>query len=397
MDRRRFVLQASGAIAAGVLPGRGFAGESALPAGATASELMDALPGKRPLIKRSFRPPNYETPVALLREPLTPNDAFYVRWHMGVPDVAAPGWRLRVAGPAANAAREFTLAELRRFKSHEVVAINQCSGNRRGLFDPHVPGVQWGYGAMGNAAWRGVRLKDVLDAAGVAGGAVEVLANGADAPTLTGPDFAKSLPMPKALDGDTLIAFEMNGEPLSRWHGHPARLVVPGWTATYWVKCLTELSILDQPFDGFWMKTAYRVPRNLFGPSGFESQDNEQTSPITAIKVNSLVIGPEPGTTVGVARPTEISGYAWDGGSGIRRVEVSADAGASWREARLLPSLGRYGWTPWTFTWTPSAAGSVSLRVRATANDGSTQPDSLVRNPAGYHHNVVQAVEYRAS
>jgi DMSO/TMAO reductase YedYZ molybdopterin-dependent catalytic subunit len=291
MDRRRFVLQASGTMAAAMLlPGRGSAADPTLPAGAVASEVMDALPGKRPLIKRSFRPPNYETPLALLREPLTPNDAFYVRWHMGVPDVTAADWRLRIAGPAAKTPREFTLAELRKFEPHEVVAINQCSGNRRGLFDPHVPGVQWSYGAMGNAAWRGVRLKDVLEAAGIAGSAVEVLANGADSPTLTGPDFAKSLPMPKALDADTLIAFEMNGEPLSRWHGHPARLVVPGWTATYWVKCLTELSILDKPFDGFWMKTAYRVPRNLFGPSGFDTQDNEQTSPITAIKINSLVI-----------------------------------------------------------------------------------------------------------
>lgn len=397
MDRRRFVLQASGTMAAAMLlPGRGSAADPALPAGAVASAVMDALPGKRPLIKRSFRPPNYETPVALLREPLTPNDAFYVRWHMGVPDVGSADWRLRVDGPAANAPREFSLADLRKFKAHEIVAINQCSGNRRGLFDPHVPGVQWSYGAMGNAAWRGVRLKDVLDSAGIAGSAVEVLANAADSPTLTGPDFAKSLPMSKALDPDTLIAFEMNGEPLSRWHGHPARLVVPGWTATYWVKCLTELSILDKPFDGFWMKTAYRVPRNLFGPSGFESQDNEQTSPITAIKVNSLVIAPTSGATVRPAHSVEISGYAWDGGSGIRRVEVSTDAGGSWRDARLLRSIGRYAWTPWRFDWTAPTSGTVSLRVRATANDGSTQPDTLVRNPAGYHHNVVQTVEYRA-
>ena len=397
MDRRRFVLQASGAMAAGVLlPSRGSAADPRLPAGAAASEVMDALPGKRPLIKRSFRPPNYETPVALLGEPLTPNDAFYVRWHMGVPDVASDDWRLRVAGPAARAPREFTLAQLREFRAHEVVAINQCSGNRRGLFDPHVPGVQWSYGAMGNAAWRGVRLKDVLDAAGMSGGALEVLANGADSPTLSGPDFAKSLPLSKALDGDTLIAFEMNGEPLPRWHGHPARLVVPGWTATYWVKCLTELSIIDKPFDGFWMKTAYRVPRELFGPSGFASQDNEQTSPITSIRVNSLVIVPETGSAIPVARPTEIAGYAWDGGSGIRSVEVSTDAGGRWSEARLLRGLGRYAWTPWRFTLTPSEAGIVSLRVRATANDGSAQPDTLVRNPAGYHHNVVQTVEYRA-
>ena len=382
--------------AAVLLPGRGSAADSALPTGAVASEVMDALPGKQPLIKRSFRPPNYETPLALLRDPLTPNDAFYVRWHMGVPDVASADWRLRVAGPAASAPREFTFADLRKFKAHEVVAINQCSGNRRGLFDPHVPGVQWSYGAMGNAAWRGVRLKDVLDAAGIAGSAVEVLADAADSPTLTGPDFAKSLPMSKALEPDTLVAFEMNGQPLPRWNGFPARLVVPGWTATYWVKCLTALSILDKPFDGFWMKTAYRVPRNLFGPSGFESQDNEQTSPITSIKVNSLVIAPASGATVRAARTAEISGYAWDGGSGIRRVEVSTDAGGSWRDARLLRSPGRYAWTPWRFELTVPTAGTVSLHVRATANDGSTQPDALVRNPAGYHHNVVQTVDYRA-
>src|SRR5262245_23896650 len=209
MDRRGFVLKATAALAAGAMaPGRGGAAAQALPAGASASELMDALPGKRPLIKRSFRPPNYETPLALLGDPLTPNDAFYVRWHMGVPDVSATDWRLRVAGPAAKAPRAFTLAELRKLRMHEVVAINQCSGNRRGLFDPHVPGVQWSYGAMGNAAWRGVRLKDVLDAAGIAGGAVEILANGADSPTLSGPDFAKSLPLSKALDDDTIIAFE---------------------------------------------------------------------------------------------------------------------------------------------------------------------------------------------
>ena len=225
MDRRTFLRDASTALAAGLLPAeRLAAAEDSLPAGTIASSIMDALPGKRPLIKRTFRPPNYETPVSLLREPYTPNDAFYVRWHMGVPDVAVSEWRLRVGGPAAKSSREFTIEELRRFKRHEVVAINQCSGNRRGLFDPHVPGVQWGYGAMGNARWSGVRLKDVLEAAGIASGALEVAADGADQPTLTGPDFVKSLPMWKALDADTLIAFEMNGEPLVAlaWHAGTA-------------------------------------------------------------------------------------------------------------------------------------------------------------------------------
>jgi DMSO/TMAO reductase YedYZ molybdopterin-dependent catalytic subunit len=400
MDRRRFVLDASAGLAAGLLlPGRALAAPQAdLPAGAAASAVMDALPGKRPLIKRTFRPPNYETPVEFFRHAHTPADAFYVRWHAGVPDLALADWRLRVNGPAAGTPREYGMAELRRrFERHEVTAVNQCSGNRRGLFDPHVPGVQWGYGAMGNATWSGVRLKDVLEHAGIAPHAVEVAADGGDVPYLTGPDFVKSLPMWKALDPDTLVAFEMNGEPLPRWNGFPARLVVPGWTATYWVKALTTLSLLDRPFDGFWMKTAYRVPRGLFGESGFASQDAEKNAPITAIRTNSLIVDPEPGATIPVGRRTELFGIAWDGGSGIRLVEVSTDAGVSWRPATLEGDLGRYAWRQWRFPMRPDKAGEFPVSVRARAADGSTQADALVHNPAGYHHNVVQRILYVAS
>jgi DMSO/TMAO reductase YedYZ molybdopterin-dependent catalytic subunit len=391
------MFHSSGALAGGLLLPSGLVaapGED-LPSGAVASAVMDALPGMRPLIKRTFRPPNYETPVPLFQHAFTPNDAFYVRWHMGVPDLTLAEWRLRVAGPAVISPREFMRGDLiRKFKLHEVAAVNQCSGNRRGLFAPHVPGVQWGYGAMGNAVWRGVRLKDVLEDAGLAAGALEVKADGADVPTLSGPDFVKSLPMWKALDADTLIAFEMNGEPLSRWNGSPARLVVPGWTATYWVKALTELAVVDRPLDGFWMKTAYRVPKGLFGPSGFESQDTEQNSPITAIRVNSLMVDPAPGATLPVNRHTELLGIAWDGGSGIRSVEVSLDGGASWREANLGPNLGQYSWRQWHFVLRPAHAGELTLMARARAGDGSTQADALIPNPAGYHHNVVQRVDF---
>lgn len=398
MDRRRFLLDASAAAAAGLLAHRRLAAAPAeLPAGTTASSILHALPGKRPLIKRTFRPPNYETPVALLSDPFTLNDAFYVRWHMSVPDLSPADWRLRVAGPSAKTAREFSLRELRRFAPHEVAAVNQCSGNRRGLFVPHVPGVQWGYGAMGNAVWRGVRLRDVLESAGIAANALEVQADGADAPTLRGPDFVKSLPMWKALDPDTLIAFEMNDEPLSRWHGAPARLVVPGWTATYWVKALTELRVSDHPFDGFWMKTAYRVPRGVFGPSRFASQDNEQSSPITDIRLNSLVVDPAPGAALPVGRRAEVLGIAWDGGSGIRGVEVSLDGGAEWQDAALGDDLGRYAWRQWRYAFTPARPGAIAVMARARARDGSTQDEALTPNPAGYHHNVVQEVEYRAA
>lgn len=398
MNRRRFLRDVTSTVAAGLLAApRTAVPQDALPAGTVASSVLDALSGKRPLIKRTYRPPNYETPVALLREPYTPNDAFYVRWHMGVPDVDVSAYRLIVDGPMALKPRAFSLADLRHFRQQEVVAVNQCSGNRRGLFNPHVPGVQWGYGAMGNARWAGVALRDVLEAAGVAGQAVEVAADGADVPTLTGPDFVKSLPMWKALDADTLIALEMNGEPLSRWHGAPARLVVPGWTATYWVKALTRISMLDRPLDGFWMKTAYRVPKDVFGPSHFDSQDNEQTAPITDIRVNSLIIEPATGAGLRPQGTTEVRGYAWDGGSGIRAVECSTDLGKSWREAKLMESLGRYAWTAWRYELAPELDGRRSLWVRATSRNGDAQPETLVPNPAGYHHNVVQKVEFGAS
>jgi DMSO/TMAO reductase YedYZ molybdopterin-dependent catalytic subunit len=398
MKRRSFLFGTSFALAGAALPATRLARAvaPALPAGTRASEVLDALPGKRPLIKRSFRPPNYETPVAVFREPLTPNDAFYVRWHMGVPDVSASDWHLDVGGPAARSQRSLSLADLRRFRAHEVMAVNQCSGNRRGFFEPHVPGVQWGYGAMGNARWRGPRLRDVLELAGIAPGALEVVAEAADSPTLTGPDFTKSLPLWKALDDDTIVAYEMNGESLPRWHGFPARLVVPGWTATYWVKCLTALRVVETPYDGFWMKTAYRVPKDVFGPSGFESQESINSAPITAIRVNSLIVDPEPGSVM-PARPFAIRGIAWDGGSGIRRVSVSQDGGATWRDAALGRDFGRYAWRPWRYDASLAASDTLRLAVRAAANDGSTQPQALVPNPAGYHHNVVQHAEYRAT
>jgi DMSO/TMAO reductase YedYZ molybdopterin-dependent catalytic subunit len=401
MDRRRFLLRTSGTLAGGLLlPRLGLAMPAVdeLPAGTVASGVLDALPGKRPLIKRSFRPPNYESPRDVYREAYTPNDAFYVRWHSAVPEVALADWRLRIGGPAAQAPREYSHAEIvRRFKRAEVVAVNQCSGNRRGLFAPHVPGVQWGYGAMGNAVWSGVRLRDLLEDAGIAPSALEVVANGVDMPMLTGPDFVKSLPMWKALDPDTLLAFEMNGEPLPVWNGFPARLVVPGWTATYWIKAVADLTVSDQAFGGFWMKTAYRVPKGMFGDSGFASQDTEQNSPITAIKVNSLIVDPAPGANLALGRRVEVSGMAWDGGSGIRQVEVSLDGGASWRKARLGRDLGRYSFRQWRYAFQPKAAGPVTVLARALARDGSTQSEKLVHNPAGYHHNVMQRADYHVA
>ena len=201
------------------------------------------LSGKRALLKRSWRPPNFETPLADLRQPFTANDAFFVRYHLPViPEVDARTWRLRVGGPAAQRAVELSLDDLKRgFERVSVAAVNQCSGNRRGLFTPRVPGVQWTHGAMGNALWTGVRLRDVLAKARLQRRCTGDRVRAARTAVLPAtPGFAKSLPVDKALDENTLIAFEMNGRPLPHWNGAPARLVVPGWTATYWMKHLTR-------------------------------------------------------------------------------------------------------------------------------------------------------------
>src|SRR5499425_2260062 len=202
---------------------------AALPEGARSSAVLDALPGKKPHIKLSYRPPNYETPIEYFRDPITPNDAFFVRYHLAViPEIDAKTWRLSVGGDGANGQAQLTLQDLKAMPPAEVVAVNQCSGNRRGLFAPHVPGVEWGYGAMGCARWKGARLKDVLDKVGLKKEAIEIVLDGADGPIVDKtPDFVKSLPVWKALDENVLVAYEMNGKPLPHFHGFPARLILP--------------------------------------------------------------------------------------------------------------------------------------------------------------------------
>jgi DMSO/TMAO reductase YedYZ molybdopterin-dependent catalytic subunit len=409
MNRRKVVLglTAGGAIAGlDALPGRALAAggkpalDAALPAGVHASAYLEAPPGKQPLIKLTWRPPNYESPLDAFHDAITPNDRFFVRYHLaGIPEQAdlARDWRLTVGGTGAASPFELTLEELQReFPVTEVTALCLCSGNRRGLFEPHVPGVQWGSGAMGNARWRGARLADVLNRAGVGDGVVEVAANGADRALLDAtPDFVKSVPLAKALHPDTLIAYEMNGEPLPHLNGYPARLVVPGWTATYWIKHLTQLDLLTAPHDGFWMRKGYRVPKGAFPVrEPFTSQEDDKTSPITEIVVNSLITSPVEGQRVAARRGIEVRGVAWDGGTGVRSVEVSMDGGATWRPALLGPDLGPYSLRTWSATVEKPARGAATVLARATAMDGSTQPERAVPNPAGYHHNALRPVAF---
>jgi DMSO/TMAO reductase YedYZ molybdopterin-dependent catalytic subunit len=367
-----------------------------LPEGVRESAVLDALPGKKQLIKLTWRPPNYETPIDYFDQPITPNDAFFVRYHLAaIPEVDAATWRLKVGGEAAGSPLELSLDALKRdFPAAEVTAVCMCSGNRRGLFQPHVPGVEWGYGAMGNARWKGARLKDILAKAGIKREAVEVVLAGADRPVHDKtPAFVKSIPAAKAMDENTLVAWEMNGAPLPHWNGFPARLVLPGWTGTYWMKHLVTVDAVTKPFEGFWMKSAYRIPRDRFPVvDRFVSQETAANTPITEMMVNSLITSHRPGARVAVGQPVEIRGIAWDGGFGIRVVEVSLDGGESWRTARLGEDLGRFSFRPWSWRLTPEKPGEVAVLARATNRIGATQTAELIPNPAGYHHNLMPRV-----
>ena len=367
---------------------------SGLPSGMRAEAVLEALPGKKPLIKLSYRPPNYETPIANFRTAITPNDAFFVRYHLaGIPTVDARTWRLAVGGEGANGRVQLSLDDLKAMPTTEVVAVCQCSGNRRGLFEPHVVGVEWGYGAMGCARFKGVRLKDVLDKVGLKKEAIELVLDGADGPVLDKtPDFVKSVPVAKAVE-DGLVAYEMNGQPLPHFNGFPARIIVPGWTATYWVKHITSIMATTKPFEGFWMKSAYRVPVGRFPlVARFSSQDTDANTPISEMVVNSLITSHDDGSDVKAGAPLAIGGVAWDGGYGIRAVEVSTDGGRTFTAAQLGEDLGRFAFRTFSFPVTPAARGKLAVTARAINKVGQTQTAELIQNPAGYHHNVMHTV-----
>jgi DMSO/TMAO reductase YedYZ molybdopterin-dependent catalytic subunit len=371
---------------------------AALPQGMRNEVVMDALPGKKPLIKLTYRPPNYETPLEYFRTPLTPNDAFFVRYHLAdIPEIDAAKWRLTVGGDGANSEASLTLDDLKKLPAAEVTAVNLCSGNRRGLFQPHVPGIEWGYGAMGCARWKGARLKDILDKVGLKKEAIEVVLDGADGPVIEAtPKFVKSIPVWKAMEETALIAYEMNGQPLPHFNGFPARVIVPGWAGVYWLKHVTSIKAVTKPFGGYWMKTAYRIPLGKFPVvARFVSQETEVNTPITELVVNSLITSHPEGGAV-KAGPVTVGGIAWDGGYGIRVVEVSSDGGNTWIPAKLGEDLGRFAFRPWSYEFV-AKPGKNTLTARATNVIGQTQTASLILNPAGYHHNLMQTVTLTAA
>jgi DMSO/TMAO reductase YedYZ molybdopterin-dependent catalytic subunit len=400
ISRRDLLYSAAGTAGALMVPPSAAQAQTAasmltpgVPNGIATYADMATLAGKKPLIQLVDRPPNYEAPLEYFRTPITPNDQFFVRYHLAdIPEVDVAGYKIKVDGDAANNSIELTLDELKSMPAVEVVAVNQCSGNRRGLSSPHVPGVQWGFGAMGCARWKGARLKDVLDRVGIKKECIEIALDGADGPVFDKtPDFIKSIPIWRAMNEATIIAYEMNGQALPHFNGFPARLVVPGWTGTYWMKHLIHIEARTQPQGGFWMKPAYRIPVGEFPiRDRFITQEDATSTPITEIVVNSLITSHRDGAKVKAGKVT-VSGLAWDGGYGIRTVQVSTDGGNTWSTAKLGEDLGKYAFRPWSFEF-DAKGGNNTVMVNATNMIGQTQTSKLLFNGAGYHNNVMQSI-----
>src|ERR1700686_3799000 len=347
--------------------------ELALPGGPDRRDLTTDFPEKKSMILQRSRPPLLETPFEVFDQGIfTPNNQFFVRWHWAVIpqqiDVAA--FQVAVRGHVGKTL-SLSMADILAMPRVELAAVNQCSGNSRGLFQPRVEGGQWEHGAMGNARWSGVRLRDVLDRAGVKAGAVAVRFNGLDQPFARGaPDFMKSLALDHARDGEVMLAFEMNGEQLPLLNGFPLRLVVPGWYSTYWVKMLNNIEVLNGPDDNYWMKTAYTIP-DTPGANMKPGETGVKMVPINRMVPRSFITNLRTGDAVHSAVPTLLRGIAFGGSTGVKAVDVSTDAGATWKPAELGADSGKYGFQQWQTTILAEAGECARVVSSASPNGRS--------------------------
>ncbi|GAC1414389.1 MAG: molybdopterin-dependent oxidoreductase [Burkholderiaceae bacterium] len=353
-------------------------------------------PQKRPLIRVHTRPPHLETPFEVYNGgAITPNDAFFVRYHLAnIPlSIDPETYRLEVKG-SVSTPLSLSLADLKKMPHHEVVAVNQCSGNSRGFSEPRVFGAQLANGAMGNARWIGVPLKAVLEKAGISASAKNIVFNGLDMPVLPSTsDFRKSLDVEHALSGEPILAWSMNGQDIPFLNGYPVKMIVPGYFGTYWVKHLSDIDVIDQAFtghDALFMTTAYRVPDNdcqCVAPGTAAAK----TRPISTLAVRSFITSVVNGDTVAAGRSVQLKGIAFDGGTGIKGVDVSVDGAQTWRAATLGHDLGKFSFREWSLPVAFKQKGPAVLMVRATNRSGDVQPTTATWNPAGYRRNVIEA------
>jgi len=338
---------------------------------------------ERPVVTSS--PENSETPLSEMRSWVTPNAFFFVRNHFAEPALRPEEWQLEIHGHVKKP-RKWRLEELVELPERTVFATMECAGNGRSFLRPVEPGVQWGAGAVGHAEWTGVPLAAVLEPSAPLSDVLEVLCEGAD--TGTEPDhptvmhFVRGLPLAKAMHPDTLLAFRMNGEPLTASHGAPVRLIVPGWYGVCSVKWLVRLELLDHQYEGYFQTEKYTILRR--------EKEKERKARLTRMPVKSQIIRPSAESKLrpGVNR---IAGIAWAGEEAVSKVEVSTDAGFTWHRGNIVGPQAPYSWVLWEYLWRVSQPGKHELMCRATSDLGESQPDSHDALRGGYMINFTRA------
>ena len=361
--------------------------------GASTEENGITVQGKDGMIVRSLRFLDLEMPPEFANSWLTPISHFFVRNHMIEPENIDPAtWKLSVGGEVEKPLT-LTLKELSALEQHSVTNTLECAGNGRGFQNPKVPGVQWQRGAVGNARFTGPRLADVLHRAGVKANGKHVMFRGLDEAPGNVPAFIRSIPIEKAIDSDTLIATQMNGAPLTNYHGFPARSLVPGWIGAASCKWLTEIKVIEKEFEGNFMKPGYRFPNTPVAPGGTVNPD--ETHPLTALRVKSIIAGPSDGANV-KAGSVNIHGAAWAGEADVAKVEISTDGGSTWTSAKLGNDHAHYAWRLWSYEWKPAKSGDYEILSRATDSNGKVQPETADWNPSGYLYNAVDRVRIHA-
>ncbi len=351
-------------------------------------------PEKKEMLLLTDRPPQLETPLRIFRQDITPNEYFFVRWHMSqiVTKIDLDTFRLYIDG-AVDKPLALSMNDLKtKFIADSVTALAICAGNSRSTFTPKVPGSQWANGGMGNAKWKGVRLKDILKMAGARANAVDVSFQGLDRPALpVTPPFVKSLSMEHAMDGEVLVAYEMNGQPIPMLNGYPLKLIVPGWYATYWIGSLSNINVMLDTFHGFWMAKAYQIPKE---PGINESPNDlaKSTVPISKINLHSIFVEPDADQQVITGKHCLVEGLAFTDGTAIKKVELSFDNGKTWVNTNLDTEIGKYSWRRWRYDWVPEKSGVTILKVRATDMNGHTQPEKQW-NRSGYGRGFIENIE----
>jgi DMSO/TMAO reductase YedYZ molybdopterin-dependent catalytic subunit len=350
------------------------------------------LPNSTGMIIRQKEPNNLETPLDQVDSYLTPTELFYIRSHFSAPKLELASYRLRIGGAVTNPL-SLTYQQLREMPAETQVATLECAGNSRVFMVPQVSGAQWELGAVGNAEWTGVSLGALLERAGLAADACEIVLEGADRGTPKEepipPDpvsYARSLPRNKAIQREVLIAYQMNGREIPLDHGYPVRAIVPGHYGMASVKWLTHIAAVREPFRGYWQTSDYGYWDYL--------DEKPVRRALAELKLKSEIIKPRVYETVAPNQRYTVVGVAWAGETDVTEVYVSTDGGETWGEGEFIDPIQRYAWRRWKFDWvTPRKKGHYTLLARAKGADGCVQPEKHDPNYGTYVINYPLPIE----